>query len=453
MRKRIVALACVLGLVLVPSMGVLAAEPEITGEQPVVTEQVQTEEPTAEEQPEVEPPSDESGELDSAEGVTEEERAGANAEATPNLSASETQESRQAEVYSAQNTPEKAVEPSVSIYKVTDMGGEGVYLQDGEPEKGPNGGTVTWNKADNTLHFDNFTMENIGDVEITIIGDITLIITGNTVIKAKDGNVTISCTDGNMKIQGKEGGKLVVSSNETKIVVPNGSLTIEDANLEVESTKTDGLDKYVDGSYSGGVQGIQTGNFSDGPSTSRGSAIYIKDSNVVTKNTPIMSSYDVNFSGETNVECFMDASTRMPAVFANRVINFDTATGIFKYTGQYGLVARYDIRFNGTNPQGAVTATRFENGNTLLSIGYTLSGCDGTLIMKGAGGSIVRPDGTTDTKPNADHAAGGAQNVSATVSTNKVQTGDMAQSVTWLLLMGAAACGITVAARSKKVNR
>lgn len=511
MRKRIVALICVLGLV--PSMGVLAAGPEGTEDYGAAAEQTTAEQQTTKEvtmpeqqaagaAKEVTVPEQqaagEAGEQAAAEETAQQEAAGSGTEENAeeeektglpdeDTTAEEEKETAnentgvqqgsqvlepkedartvphedmdtQAAVYS--DAVVKNEEPSVTFlysngYKITLQDGQSYYGDDVE-------GTITWHKDSSTIEFNNFKLTyDGGSVKIAVIGDITLVLAGDTLIKASHGNVTISCEGGDMCIESKDADGVIrptlqINSEESTIEVKDGSLELEGADIGVYSSSTEGLEKWADDhDYSNGIQGVHTGDFTNGPNEGADDkhGIYITDGNIAAENSPIMSSGDIVIKGNSTIVCNTSKMNRVPGLFAKGKIVFDRVTGRVEYYGDQGILARKGIDFINTSINGMAYIVHFKGGTGIIKDGYMMRGGNGKLELGPAGSAPGQtPNTIPDTTPSGEGKVQKLSSASTAASTGNgtVKTGDQTRAATWMILLTAAACCAAAAAKYKR---
>ena len=470
MKKKLVALLCAAAMVMVPSMGVLAAEPnEAPGDsqKPVVTSdpEVQTSlsgtnqptgtgaitqtpttpskvtKPGTTEPGTTEPGTTEPGTTEPA--VTE----GNVISHTLTQKGSQDPSGNPAAGQAVGDKPVLAVQSNSALgpqavamdngdnkvdgYATIGIGNNGGQLQDGVPYT-PEGSTgkITWHKDTNTLEFDNFVLKVEESVYIGTIGDATLILTGENCIVSKGNSIFISNFDGNLTIKG--GGSLTMDSANSAILEVGGSLNIEGVDITVNSS---------DGSEAAGLMLGDTEIDIDQNQISK-NAINITNSTVGGEKMQIVSYGGINFNENSKVTA--SSAGEVPAITALGKIVFNlSGDGWVKATASNNEDAVKEAIVSGSGIE-------FLNGNRIVNlmggkVAYNSEG--GYWFIADAEGN---PAGYVVVEGPEQVKAQATANTSTKIVKNGVQTGDYAQTGLWLVIMLAAIGDIAVAIKKRR---
>lgn len=463
MKKKLVALLCAAAMVMVPSMGVLAAEPdEAPGDN---QKTVATSEPAASTAASstsnqqagtgeavkteiiVTTPSKVAEPAGSEENAKENVVSGTKSQDLPD--SSEPSPENPAAGQAAVNQPVVAarsidapVPQAVAMNNEASttsslpdrgaaigIGNNGGELQDGVPYT-PNGGTgkITWHKDTNTLEFDNFVLETDEDVTIATIGDATLILIGDNCIVSKGNSILISNHYGSLTIKG--GGSLTLDSADSAIIEDGGSLNIEGVNITLNSSE---------GSEAAGLILADTNMDVDQNQMSK-NAINITNSTIGGERMQILSYGGIYFNGNSKITA--NSAGILPAITALGKI-------VFNLSGDGWVKA------TAGNNEDAVEAAiasfggiEFLNGNRIVNLmggKVAYNSEDGYWYIADSEGNpagYVVVEGPEQVKAEATSTA--------KVVKNGIKTGDYAQTGLWLMIMLAAIGCVTITIKKRR---
>lgn len=482
MKKKLVALFCIAAMVMVPSMGVMAAEPgEAPGDikEPVVTSesqvagtQVTTNQPTGTDKAsdtlttpgtstgtaEIQGTQNDNAGLSTSTNAPTDSQNPSNGNDAGTTDLQEPAEANgTTETTDVTEKPVLAVQSKAAAAPQTMAANNGVNIRNSELSKGaailigeedkiledgipytPTGATgkVTWHEDTNTLELDNFILEVAGqdDIFIAMIGDATIILTGDNCLVAKEGTIEIW---GYNDLTIKGGGSLTTEASTsglgTGLGTLGGSINIEGVNITLNSSEDTGMAGILLSDESS----IESGTPSQ-------SSINITDSIISGERMQIFSYGGINFNGKSKVTA--SSAGEAPAIVAIGKIVFNLSTdGWVKATAS-------------TSPDSATEAIvsfsgiDFQNGNRITNLlgGKVAYNSEGEYWF--IADSEGNPAGyvVVEGPEKAKVAASETTKVVKNGATAGVKTGDYAQTGLWLAIMLAAVGCVAVTIKKRR---